>query len=243
MIDIPENEMPNTAQKWIALFAGILGSILGCFYYDTLTTIEFWVNPLWFLHIEDQLLFKLPGLLHALIALALIIPLYIRQIIAYRNLSIMSLLCLMVNIYLFSAWIQLATGFQGDFTNWVVNMSLLSAILLGWLGMKSIAGFSWIIVVAICSYNLINGSEMLSAWGVPFLILSIISIWFQTKMPLDAFFSSLKSEFSSVSQTNIAKSIKENIQVATSSAAEKMHSATLKHVANKKNIQESNQEY
>jgi hypothetical protein len=228
MIDIPENELSSKTQKWIALIAGVLGFIAGSFYYDTLTTSEFWLDPLWFLHDGDELKFSLPGLIHGLIALAMLIPLYVRRIIAYRNMSTISLLLLIVNIYLFSAWIQFATGFQGDFSNLVVNISLLAAILLGWLGMRSIAGFCWIIVVALCGYNMINGSEMLAAWGILFLVSSVVSIWFQTKMPLEDFFSAMKSEFSSATQGNLAHSVRENIQIAASSAAENLHAATLK---------------
>lgn len=228
MIDIPENEISTKTQKWIALIAGILGFIAGSFYYDTLTTTEFWLDPVWFLHTGKELKFSLPGLIHGLLALAMLIPLYVRRIIAYRNMSVISLLLLVVNIYLFSAWIQLATGFQEDFSNSIVNMSLMAAILLGWLGMRSIAGFCWIIVVALCGYNMLKGSEMLAAWGILFLVLSVVSIWFQTKMPLDDFFSAMKSEFSSATHSNLAQSMRENMQIAASSATENLQAATLK---------------
>jgi len=227
MIDITENEVSPKAQKWIALASGVLGVIAGSLYYDTVTTTEFLFNPVWFLHSEDELGFHIPGLIHGLIALAMIIPLYVRKILAYRNMSTMSLLFLITNVYLFSAWIQLAMGVQGSFTNVIVNMSLMAAILLGWLGMRSIAGFCWVIVVILCAYNMINGAEMIAAWGIVFLLLSVISIWFQTKMPLDHFFSSMKTEFSSVSQSTLVESTRENIKYASSVVKDNIQAATI----------------
>ena len=85
IVDIPENEISSKKQKWLALLFGIIGFATGNLYYDTLTTTEFWFNPLFFLHDEDKLRFAIPGLTHGIIALALLAPLYIRKILNYRN--------------------------------------------------------------------------------------------------------------------------------------------------------------
>jgi len=219
MIDLSDTEISKEKQRLIALVTGVLAFIAGCLFYDKLTFTNMMFDPFWFLHDEDRLVFKIPGLIHGIIGIIILTPLYIRKIIAYRNLSVISLLLLSNNIYLFAAWAQLATGFQDDFNNAVINMSLIAAILLGWLGMKSIAGFCWIIVVALGAYNMADSSEMLAAWGVSFLVLSIISMWFQTRMPLDSFFSSMKSDFISATDSEFAHAVKDNITTFTSSAS------------------------
>jgi len=218
MIDIPEKELSGKSQKWIALIFGILGVVTGCFYHDTLTTTEFWFNPLWFLHDADKFIFSMPGLNHGIISIALLAPLYIRKILSYRNISIASLLLFISNVYLFSTWVQLAMGFRESTSNTFITVGLISAIMLSWLGMRSISGFCWIIVVFLCAYNMVNGSEMLAAWGIIFLIVSVVSIWFQTKMPLDEYFSALRGEFLAVSDSKLSKSIKENIQASASNS-------------------------
>ena len=218
MIDISEKMLSGKSQKWIALLFGILGFVTGNFYHDTLTTTELWFNPVWFLHDEDKYLFSIPGLTHGVIAIAMLAPLYIRKILKYRNISIISLVLLVSNLYLFSTWVQVAMGFQKNFTNKIVTMGLISAIMLSWLGMRSISGFCWLIVVLLCVYNMVNGAEMLGAWGIIFLICSIVSIWFQTKMPLDEYFSALKGEFVTASHSTLAESMRENIQTSTSNA-------------------------
>lgn len=220
MIDLSDTEIPKEKQKLIALVTGVLAFIAGCLFYEKLTFTNMMLDPVWFLHDENGLVFKIPGLIHGVIATIILAPLYIRKIIAYRNISIISLILLITNVYLFSAWAQLATGFQDDFNNSVINMSLIAAILLGWLGMKSIAGFCWIIVVALGAYNMVDSSEMLAAWGVLFLVLSIVSMWFQTKMPLDSFFSSMKSEFISATDSELSHTVKNNIATATSNTVD-----------------------
>ncbi len=216
MIDISEKELSGKSQKWIALLFGILGFVTGSFYYDTVTTAEFWLNPVWFLHDEDKLIFSIPGLTHGIIAIALLAPLYIRKILKYRNISIISLLLLISNVYLFSTWTQFAMGFKESFANTFISMGLISAIMLSWLGMRSISGFCWLIVVLLCAYNMVSGAEMLAAWGIIFLICSTVSIWFQTKMPLDEYFAALKGEFVAASHSTLAESMRENIQSSTS---------------------------
>ena len=217
MVDIPENEISGKGQKWVALLSGIVGFVAGNFYYDTLTTAEFLFNPLWFLHNENKLIFSMPGLIHGIIAMALLAPLYIRRILRYRNISIISLLLFVSNVYLFSTWIQLAMGFKVSFTNTFVSMGLVAAIALSWLGMRSISGFCWMIVVFLCMYNMLSGSEMLASWGVFFLVCSVVSIWFQTKLPLDEYFSVLKGEFLAASNSQLSQSVRENSLSAFSS--------------------------
>lgn len=221
MPSFPEKELSNEHQKLIALGAGVLAFLLGCFYYDQLTTAEILFNPLFFLNAQDELVFNVPGLIHGLIALGMLIPLYVRRIIAYRNMSIATILLFMVNLYLFSAWIQLAIGVQGDFSNTIVNFGLMFALLLGWLGIRSLAGYCWIIVVLLCGYNMLNSSEMLAAWGILFLALSIISVWLQTKMALDDFFMSMKSEFSNLNDASITQAARNSMQAGASEITKK----------------------
>ncbi|MDN2655401.1 hypothetical protein OW493_02935 [Cobetia sp. 14N.309.X.WAT.E.A4] len=216
MIKLSESELSNNHQKLIALTSGILAFLLGCFYYDTLTTAELLFNPVFFLKLDNKLVFNIPGLIHGLIALGMLVPLYLRKIIAYRNMSIASILFFVINLYLFSAWIQLAVGVEGDFSNTIINIGLMSALLLGWLGIRAIAGYCWIIIVLLCGYNMLNSSEMLAAWGLLFLVLSVISVWFQTKMALDDFFLTMKSEFSNLHESNIAMSAKDSMQAGAS---------------------------
>lgn len=214
MIDISEKELSSKTQKWIALICGIIAVIFGNFFSEAVTTTELLFNPVWFLPKAPR--FLLPNLIHFLISIAMLTPLYIRQILKYRNISLISILFLISNLYLFATWVQVAMGFTGSFTNIIISMGLIIAIILSWVGMRSIAGFSWIILIILCAYNIINNAERLAHWGGLFLIFSIISIWIQTKMPLDEFFSVFKNEFMLNENSEFRQSVKEDIKSSTS---------------------------
>ena len=216
VIDFSEKEFSQKAQKWFAFILGLIAIASGLFYYETLTWTERLFNPLWFLHDEDRLIFSLPGLTHGIVALFLLAPLYIRKMLKYRNVSPVSVVFLVTNVFLFASWAQLAMGFKEGFSNTIVTMGILAAILLSWLGIRAVSGFCWLIVVFLCGYNMVNGAEMLSHWGIVFLVCSIISIWLQTKVPLDAFFSMLKNDFAADSIGPYAESIKDDIRTSIS---------------------------
>ena len=97
---------------------------------------------------------------------------------------------------------------------------LLFAVLLTWLGMKTVAGYSWIIFIFTASGHMFEINNAMGRTGAVFIILTAISLFLQVKDVSDI--RDFLSEFKGYAG-NYANTIKGNMTEATYDAARKAY--------------------
>jgi hypothetical protein len=157
---------------------------------------------------------KYPGFLHAIYGLILCAPLYLREFLPFKSRSPYYYVTLGLNICLFAVIAQLILGPKYTFTYNLANTMVISALVLTWLGMRSVAGFAWIVVSAVSAYALLKTDADLKNFGLLFVICAFFSLIFQSDLTPKEMFSTFKEEFKGVSQSQRLESVKESMKDA-----------------------------
>jgi hypothetical protein len=100
-----------------------------------------------------------PDLNSSLISVALISPLYLRNIFSWKA-SLYSIFSCMMIVFIFASLVQLILG-GNQGSPWLMN-SIVIAVTLSWLGTKGIAGIAWLVVMVT---GLIAGTTANAALG------------------------------------------------------------------------------
>ena len=212
-----ETEISSQNRRLLALLLTSLAIVLGCMYYG-LTPKEYWLNPRFFL-LENKLRFRFPYLTHGVVGLLLCAPLYVRTILPFKSFSPYYCLTVALNIAFFAILAQLVIGPSDTIRHGWTSMILIAALLLTWLGMRSVAGFSWILVFGLATVNLIMGSQELRHWGLPFLVCAFFSLLFQAQLSPRELFQTVKLEFRGISESALSDSIRQSVQQAAETSA------------------------
>lgn len=139
-----------------------------------------------------------PGFISTLVAIILIAPLYARNILKW-NKSFYTLISLILFLILFGSLVELAMGGNG-LNSQVVQYLLLSAIVLSWLGMKSIAGGSWLLLFPAIAVSIIENNTAMGFYGFIYVACGFIGILLHSELNPANLISGLKEEFSGSSE-------------------------------------------
>ena len=139
-----------------------------------------------------------PGFISTLVAIILIAPLYARNILKW-NKSFYTLISLVLFLILFGSLVELAMGGNG-LNSQVVQYLLLSAIVLSWLGMKSIAGGSWLLLFPAIAVSIIENNTAMGFYGFIYVACGFIGILLHSELNPANLISGLKEEFSGSSE-------------------------------------------
>ena len=106
--------------------------------------------------------------------------------------------------------------------NYTSTYLLIAAVVLSWLGMKTIAGYSWIFFIVAAAMNYVKFDEIIGGRGALFIITLAISLFLQIKdlSKISDFVSDFK-----VSTASYSESVKGEIHAAVSDATERVASA------------------
>ncbi len=148
-----------------------------------------------------------PGFISTLVAIILIAPLYARNILKW-NKSFYTLISLILFLILFGSLVELAMGGNG-LNSQVVQYLLLSAIVLSWLGMKSIAGGSWLLLFPAIAVSIIENNTAMGFYGFIYVACGFIGILLHSELNPANLVSGIKEEFSG--STEIQNAIKSDI--------------------------------
>lgn len=212
-----ETEIKSQNKRLIALFLLAGAIVFGCMYYG-LSRWEYWTNPLFFLK-QESLRFRFPTFIHCLLGLVICAPLYIRNILPFKSFSVYYTFTAALNITLFAVLAQLIIGPSYTFRHDWISTLLILALALTWLGIRSVAGISWILVFVLAAFNLVKSSQELRHWGLPFLLCSFLAILFQAQRSPKELFETFKLEFKGASESKLSDSIKENVHEAVEKGA------------------------
>lgn len=103
-----------------------------------------------------------PDFINGLIALALVAPLYMRGLLKWKP-SVYSIISFSLILLVFASFVTMALG-GGGTNNGFIRGSLLTAVVLSWLGIRSVAGISWLLALGTGIYS-VNTNSI--AMGLP----------------------------------------------------------------------------
>lgn len=142
-----------------------------------------------------------PALISTIVALALVCPLYLRGIMPWKK-NVYTLLGSVLAILVLASFIELLKGGNGnDELYYLVALS----IVLSWVGIRGIAGLSWIITIAVGSFYLIDHSDALGFFGSVYILSGFFGIALFTGLNPGELMNSFKTEYSESAQNMIGK--------------------------------------
>lgn len=203
--DILTSDGPVTPKRrrFLGILSLILAIVCGSFYI---------VKPLWGLG-EANLKIVMPNLIHCFAGIMLCAPLYVRNFIVFEKISIYRMICFFLNIYTFSLITVFVLGRNYSFSNNFTTIFLFGAILLSWLGIRSVAGFIWILFFGFGIFNSLVSATQLGIFGTLFLLFGMVSILFQANATPKKLFAFFKDEFRGFDQ-NYGEGIKDSVNLS-----------------------------
>lgn len=135
-----------------------------------------------------------PGFKEGVLAIALVTPLYVRGLLKW-NASIYSILSFILILLVIAAFVTLALG--GSSPNDIaVPAALTSAVALSWLGMRSVAGASWLIALGTAVYAVQSNSFRLDIYGFAFIAAASLGLILHSGLNPGQFFHGVAIEYS-----------------------------------------------
>lgn len=224
---INENEISRDWRKRLGIICTILAIIFGCLWYvrdglGALLTITSWdLTGEWVDKFFDRdLKFMFPqGILNPLWGLLICFPAYLRGFVPFKTISIYSYASFVLNFLLFTVIAQIIFGAGETFTHNTMNTVFIASLILSWLGMRSIAGFGWLIVFVLAVINLISADYHLKHFGFFFILFTFSSLLFQTEFSPKNFFGTILSDFKGLKDENLTF-VKESMSKAITTTGE-----------------------
>lgn len=132
-----------------------------------------------------------PDLISSMIALALIIPLYARNILKWSA-SKYGILSFILFLSVFSSISKLAYAGVSDIPLYLIA----TAIALSWLGIRAIAGAVWILVFAAAVFSATSVSKAMGLSGFVFICSSFIGLLLHSDLKPSKVFQEMSREYS-----------------------------------------------
>ncbi|MCG3717796.1 hypothetical protein L5F50_01245 [Aliarcobacter butzleri] len=151
-----------------------------------------------------------PSFISAIIAICLIVPLYARNILKW-NKSVYTLISFVFFLLLFSSLITLAMGGSG-FNSKVVQYVLITSIILSWLGMKAIAGVSWLLLFVAVIYSIVENNMAMGFYGFIYISCGFIGLVLHTDLNPGNLMKDIKEEF--IVSSDIVNHVKDDINAS-----------------------------
>jgi hypothetical protein len=200
---VSEKEISHSWKKGLGILFTLLAIIFGCLWYvkngwGTFFSImnwpfgQSWVDRTF----SSDLTFMFPnGILNPLWGLLMCFPLYLRGFVSFKTLSIYTYISFVLNLLLFTVIAQLIFGASGTFTGNTMNTAFIASLVISWLGIRSVAGFGWLIVCILALVNLISAEYHLKHFGFFFILFTFSSLLFQTEFSPKNLFGEILAEF------------------------------------------------
>lgn len=179
---VDDKELESGWQKLLSLMFLLIAGIMSFFSYTH-------IGLLW----DTHLVFT-PGFVSAIIGIVLVAPLYLRNILKW-NKSIYTIISFVLILLVVASFIELATG--GSHKNSLVYSLIAISIVLSWLGIRGIAGISWIIVLASAVYTVIVNNLALGFNGFIYICSGFLGLLMHTGLNPGMLVKNIKEEYSS----------------------------------------------
>ena len=146
-----------------------------------------------------------PDFISGVIALCLIIPLYARGILRWSA-STYGMLMFFLFLTVYAALAKLALLGGGEIPIYLVTAS----IVLSWLGMRSIAGFGWVLAFAAAVLSALSTSGAMGLNGFLFIASAFLGLVMHSNLSPSRLVEEIVSEYSRVGESS-ANSIKSDV--------------------------------
>ena len=189
-------------------------------------------RKIWFLQlIPDEVTTIRPGLVSALCAVVFYAALIVRYNGIFRANNLMETFVSIARAFL-NCWVIAALISLVIPTNIPKNATIMSvlrdnpestllmfAIVLSWLGMRAIAGYSWILFILSAWKHLLIVNSAMNMWGAVFILAFAISLFLQIKDYSNI--SDFAQEFRNIA-SHMGRFVKEDINAAAEDASQKV---------------------
>lgn len=119
-----------------------------------------------------------PDMIMALFACAFYLALVVRYGFFKKDTLadiIVSVIRAFLDIWVLSSFLMMCFPKRSD----LINTALILAVLFTWLGMRSIAGYGWIISIILGAKNLVSMNKHMGMIGAVYIILIVLSLMLQ----------------------------------------------------------------
>ena len=179
---VNDKELESSWQKLLSLIFLSLASLMSFFSYTQ-------VGYFWDSHLKFT-----PSFVSAIIGIVLVAPLYLRNILKW-NRSIYTMISFVLILLVFASFTELATG--GNPKSSLIYSLIAISIVLSWLGIRGIAGISWILVLAAAIYAAIVNNLALGFGGFIYICSGFMGLLLHTGLNPGMFIKNIKEEYSS----------------------------------------------
>lgn len=224
---VSEKEISHSWKKGLGLICTILAIIFGCLWYvkDGWGTFFTVMNWPWGGNWADRMFsnnlkFMFPqGLTNPLLGLLMCFPLYLRGFISFKAISFYTYLSFVLNFLLCTVIVQIIFGANETFTHNTMSTFFIVSLTISWLGMRTIAGFGWLIVFVLAVLHIIGADYHLKQFGFFFILFTFSSLLFQSEFTPKNLFGKIISEFRGLKDENLSF-VKEAMSEAIKTAGE-----------------------
>ena len=192
---VNENELDSSTLRMLSLIFLLISGAMSFFKYTH-------IGWIW----DTDLTFK-PGFISSILAICLLSPLYMRGVLKW-NKSIYTLISLVLIMMVFSSFLELAMG--GNEKNTIVISLVVVSIVLSWLGIKAVAGVSWILVLMAAIYSVLVNDLALGFNGFLYVSSGFIGLILHSGLNPGDILNEIKVEFSA-SATKAIGTVKQDV--------------------------------
>ena len=171
--------------KWTKLLS-LFFLLLSC----SLTFVTF-TKPSWYFFTKEFTL--KPGVIETIIGLSLVAPLYLRNILKW-SMSIYGIISFILILLVFSSFITFAEG--GDSSSSTTQFLIFTAVLISWLGIRPLPGFSWVLVFISAVYNIITTNAGLGFLGFVYILSGFLGLILHSGLNPGYLFKEISTDFS-----------------------------------------------
>ena len=178
---VDDSELDSVTLRLLSLIFLFLSGIMSFFRY----THHGWLG-------DSYLTFR-PDFVSSILAILLTSPLYMRGILKW-NKSAYTITSFILIMLVFSSFIQLAMG--GNGTSSIITALLATSVVLSWLGIREIAGVSWILVIAAALISTIFNNLTLGFFGFIYIVSGCLGLILHSGLNPGQLLQGIKNEYS-----------------------------------------------
>jgi hypothetical protein len=197
-----ENEISKEWQRFASLALLLLAFLIAMLPYERINLIG----------MHRPFNFR-PEFLSGTLAIMLVAPLYLRGLLKW-NRSIFSSISFILILGVFASFLELAVFGAKSILGSVNAFLILIALALSWVGLRSIAGVSWMLVLFAGIYNILSSSLDLGFLGFVYIASAFTGLCFHSGLNPGELISSLKEEYSPVA-TRMQKRVAADVSAAS----------------------------
>lgn len=199
-----EQSFSERTTKLLAILSLVISASLCLFSYTS--------RKLFFFQVDVSIR---PSLISGITSIVMLAPLYARGILGWSK-SVYGVLVFVLLSTVYAGIIEIAIGGKTGIPEYLVA----AAAMLSWLGMRGVAGFSWILAFAACLFSIIETNGAMGFYGFIFIMTAFLGCLFHSGLGPADFLRDITEEFH-IRTESVGKRIATDTDVAANLAGKK----------------------